>query len=261
MLTKPSGLLLIDKPQNFTSNDMVAIARRALGTKCIGHSGTLDPMATGLLILLIERQATRLQERFLKLSKVYRAELTLGAETDSWDAQGEIMRTLPVAPLTLQQIQAAAQTLSGEVRQPIPPFSAKKINGRKMYDLARAGRPVQDRFNTVQIHAWEDLTFNGKDKISFTLHCSCGTYVRALGLLLARALGTTGHLTALRRLRIGSFDVQNAFDGTRLKTTPREEIVKFLKEPVLPTGGNATEEKAESWDSCSAAEPRDTEAK
>ena len=234
MLTNPGGLLLIDKPQNFTSNDIVAIARRALGTKCIGHSGTLDPMATGLLVLLIERQATRLQERFLKLPKVYRAELTLGTQTDSWDAQGDIVCTLPVPTLTLAQIQAAAQTLTGEVRQQIPPFSAKKINGRKMYDLARAGRPVQDRFNTVHIAAWEDITFNGKDQISFTLHCSCGTYVRALGLMLARTLGTTGHLTALRRLRIGSFDVQNAFDGDRLKTTPREEIVKFLQEPVLP---------------------------
>ena len=233
MLTKQGGLLLIDKPQDFTSNDIVAIARRALGTKCIGHSGTLDPMATGLLILLIERQATRLQERFLKLPKVYRAELTLGQETDSWDAQGNVLHTLPVPALTLAQIQAAAQTLTGEVQQQIPPFSAKKINGRKMYDLARAGKPVQDRFNTVQIESWTDLSFDGKNKISFTLHCSCGTYVRSLALMLARALGTTGHLTALRRLCIGPFDVKDAFDGRRLKVTPREEIVKFLKEPIL----------------------------
>ncbi len=233
MLTKQGGLLLIDKPQDFTSNDIVAIARRVLGTKCIGHSGTLDPMATGLLILLIERQATRLQDRFLKLSKVYRAELTLGQETDSWDAQGDVLRSLPVPALTLAQIQAAAQTLTGQVHQQIPPFSAKKINGRKMYDLARAGKPVQDRFNTVQITAWTDIFFDGKNKIAFTLHCSCGTYVRSLGLMLARALGTTGHLTALRRLSIGPFNVQDAFDGSRLKTTPREEIVKFLKEPIL----------------------------
>lgn len=233
MLTKQGGLLLIDKPQDFTSNDIVAIARRALGTKCIGHSGTLDPMATGLLILLIERQATRLQQRFLKLPKVYRAELTLGQETDSWDAQGDVLHTLPVPALTLAQIQAAAQTLTGEVQQQIPPFSAKKINGRKMYDLARAGKPVQDRFNTVQIESWTDLSFDGKNKISFTLHCSCGTYVRSLALMLARALGTTGHLTALRRLCIGPFDVKDAFDGRRLKATPREEIVKFLKEPIL----------------------------
>ncbi len=230
---KPAGLLLIDKPQNFTSNDIVAIARRALHTKCIGHSGTLDPMATGLLILLIERSATRLQERFLKLPKVYRAELTLGTETDSWDAQGAVIATQAVPPLTLEQIHTAAQSLTGEIRQQIPPFSAKKINGRKMYDLAREGTPVEDRFNTVQISAWEDITFDGQNKISFTLHCSCGTYLRSLGLMLARALGTTGHLTALRRLKIGPFNVQDSFDGSKLKTTTREEIVKFLREPIL----------------------------
>lgn len=233
MLTNPSGLLLIDKAQDFTSNDVVAIARRVLRTKCIGHSGTLDPMATGLLILLVERSATRLQEKFLKLPKVYRAELTLGAETDSWDAQGTVLHSKPVPPLTLEQIQVAAQTLTGTVRQQIPPVSAKKINGRKMYDLAREGTPVQDRFNTIEIFEWKDISFNGTDKITFTLHCSCGTYVRSLGLMLARALGTTGHLTALRRLSIGGFSVENAFDGAQLKTTPREEIVKFLQEPVL----------------------------
>lgn len=231
--TELTGLLLTDKPQNFTSNDIVAVARRALGVKRIGHSGTLDPMATGLLILLVGRQATRLQERFLKLPKVYRAELTLGAETDTWDAQGQMIKEMPVPALTAAQIRAAAESLTGEVRQQIPPFSAKKINGRKMYDLARAGQEVEARFNTVQITAWENIIFDGKNKISFTLHCSCGTYVRTLGLMLARALGTTGHLTALRRLKIGDFDVCHALDGALLKTAPRQEIVKFIKEPVL----------------------------
>lgn len=233
MLTKPAGLLLIDKPQDFTSNDVVALSRRILRTKCIGHSGTLDPMATGLLILLLERPATRLQEKFLKLPKVYQAELTLGTETDTWDAQGAVVNTLPVPPLTLKQIQAAAQTLTGKVRQQIPPFSAKKINGRKMYDLAREGTPVQDRFNEIEIFSWTDWTFDGTRKIGFTLHCSCGTYVRAMALMLARQLGTTGHLTALRRLSIGPFHVDQAFDGLKLKTAPREEIVQFLQEPVL----------------------------
>ena len=102
-----------------------------------------------------------------------------------------------------------------------------------MYDLARAGQEVEARFNTVQITAWENIIFDGKNKISFTLHCSCGTYVRTLGLMLARALGTTGHLTALRRLKIGDFDVCHALDGALLKTAPRQEIVKFIKEPVL----------------------------
>ncbi len=229
----PSGLLLIDKPQGFTSSDIVAIARRALHTKRIGHSGTLDPMATGLLILLIERQATRLQNQFLTLDKTYHATLKLGIETDTWDRTGEIIHTLPIPSLSLTQIQQATKQLTGRVRQPIPPFSAKKINGRKMYDLAREGTPVQDRFNEIDILDWQNLVFDGKDTLSFTLHCSCGTYVRALGLLLARALGTTGHLVALRRLKIGPFSVEQSLEGTRLKTADQAEIVKYIQEPLL----------------------------
>lgn len=228
-----AGLLLIDKPQGFTSNDVVAIARRALHTKCIGHSGTLDPMATGLLILLVERSATKLQEQFLKLPKTYQAELTLGQETDSWDADGEVIKSSPVPTLDLTQILASTQKLTGSVRQQIPPVSAKKINGRKMYDLARAGKPVEDRFNTVQIFGWDNVSFDGVNKISFTLRCSCGTYVRSMGLMLARALGTTGHLTALRRLQIGPFEVKEALDGLKLKTAQAEEITPLFKEPVL----------------------------
>ncbi len=227
------GLLLIDKPQNFTSSDIVAIARYVLHTKCIGHSGTLDPMATGLLILLVQRRATRLQNQFLKLDKVYQATLKLGIETDTWDAQGTVLQTKKVPALSLAQIQTAAQQLTGEVRQQIPPFSAKKINGRKMYDLAREGALKEERFNTVKIFAWKDISFDGKDTISFTLHCACGTYVRSVARQLAQLLGTTGHLTALRRLSIGPFSVENAFDGNKLKTTPQAEIVKFLQEPVL----------------------------
>ena len=229
----PSGLLLIDKPSGFTSSDIVAIARRALHTKCIGHSGTLDPMATGLLILLVQRQATRLQNQFLKLDKIYRATLQLGTDTDTWDADGIVVKNTSVPPLTLPQIQAAAQQLTGTVRQQIPPFSAKKIQGRKMYDLAREGTPVEDRFNTVEIFAWDDFSFDGKDTLSFTLHCSCGTYVRSVARQLAKYLGTTGHLTALRRLSIGPFSVENALDGQKLKTISQAEIVKFLQEPVL----------------------------
>ena len=102
-----------------------------------------------------------------------------------------------------------------------------------MYDLAREGTPVEDRFNTIEVFEWKDINYDGKNKISFTLHCSCGTYVRALGLMLAKALGTTGHLTALRRLSIGKFQVADALDAEKLKTIPRAEIVEWIKEPIL----------------------------
>ena len=223
----PSGLLLIDKPKDFSSHDIIAISRRILKTKKIGHSGTLDPMATGLLILLIGRNATKQQARFLQLHKVYQATLTLGQETDSWDAYGDVIKEQPVPPLTQEQVERATQNLSGEIEQPIPFFSAKKINGQKMYSLARAGEKMERKYNCVHV-TWINVCLKDEKTIDFTVHCSCGTYVRALGYLLARELNTVGHLTQLRRLEIGPYHVQNAFDGTRLKQTPPEILYKQI---------------------------------
>ncbi len=211
-----SGLLLIDKPADFSSHDIIAIARRILKTKKIGHSGTLDPMATGLLILLIGREATRQQDRFLKLPKTYSARLKLGSETDTWDAYGETISEKPVPLLTQKTVEEATRKLSGLIRQPIPFFSAKRINGEHMYSLARKGAEIERRYNEVTV-TWREVKLVAPDEIDFTVHCSCGTYVRALGYLLAQALGTAGHLTTLRRLEIGPFGVQNAFDGNLLK--------------------------------------------
>lgn len=211
-----SGLLLLDKPADFSSHDIIAISRRELKTKKIGHSGTLDPMATGLLILLVGREATRRQDAFLKLPKTYSARLKLGEETDSWDAYGSVIRQVSIPPLTQEMLERAAQKLTGRITQPIPFFSAKRINGDHMYELARKGAPMERRYNEVTVQ-WTHLALTAPDEIEFTVHCSCGTYVRSLGYLLARELGTAGHLKALRRLQIGPFDVQNAFDGNMLK--------------------------------------------
>lgn len=211
-----SGLLLLDKPADFSSHDVIAVARRELKTKKIGHSGTLDPMATGLLILLVGREATRRQDAFLKLPKTYSARLKLGAETDSWDACGKVIRELPIPPLTRQMLECAAQKLSGRITQPIPFFSAKRIQGEHMYELARKGAPMERRYNEVTVE-WKDIALTAPDEIDFTVHCSCGTYVRSLGYLLAHELGAAGHLTSLRRIQIGPFDVKNAFDGKLLK--------------------------------------------
>ncbi|WP_428048596.1 tRNA pseudouridine(55) synthase TruB [Candidatus Avelusimicrobium caledoniensis] len=223
----PSGLLLIDKPRDFSSHDIIAISRRILRTKKIGHSGTLDPMATGLLILLVGREATKRQAEFLKLSKTYTATLTLGQETDSWDACGNVITEKDVPALTQQDVQNAVQKLSGEIEQPIPFFSAKKINGQKMYSLARAGQEMERKFNRVQV-AWTRICLTSAKTVEFTVHCSCGTYVRSLGYLLANELGTVGHLTQLRRLEIGPYNVQNAFDGTQLKQTDTDTLYKRI---------------------------------
>lgn len=211
-----SGLLLIDKPKDFSSHDIIAVCRRELKTKKIGHSGTLDPMATGLLILLVGRKATKQQSSFLQLSKRYRATLSLGQETDSWDAYGTLTQEQPVPPLTQHQVEVATQKLSGLIEQPIPFFSAKRIQGKHMYELARKGKEIERKYNQVSVE-WAQVTLNSPTTIEFTVDCSCGTYVRSLGYLLARALGTVGHLTQLRREKIGSYEVTHALDGNLLK--------------------------------------------
>lgn len=173
-------------------------------------------MATGLLILLIGREATKQQDRFLKLEKVYSAELSLGEETDSWDAYGEIVSSAPVPPITPAMLENATQKLSGKILQPIPFFSAKRINGNRMYELARKGAEMERKYNEVTVE-WLDIRLSAPNQITFTVRCSCGTYVRALGYMLAKELGTVGHLTALKREQIGAYHVKSAFDGNLLK--------------------------------------------
>lgn len=227
-----SGLFLVDKPKDYASHDIIILTRKALHVKKIGHSGTLDPMASGLLLLLVGRDATKQQDFFLKQTKTYEATLQLGIETDSWDAYGEITQTAAVPPLTLQQVQQAARSLTGEVEQPIPFFSAKKIGGERMYDLARNGHTLERRYNTIHILAWDHIKLLPQNQISFTLTCSCGTYVRSMGWLLAQKLGTVGHICALRRTRIGELDVKDAFDGALIKdSTPGTIYSRFIAVP------------------------------
>ena len=224
-----SGLLLIDKPKDFSSHDIIAIVRRILKTKKIGHSGTLDPMATGLLILLIGRNATKQQDAFLKMDKTYSAVLKLGVQTLSWDAYSEQVGTAPIPPLTQAQVQAATNALSGVVTQQIPPVSAKHVSGRRMYELARKGVEMEKKYNQVSV-SWENIVWHAPDEIAFTLKGSCGTYVRSLGYMLAQKLGTTGHLTALRRLQIGPYRVQEALDGNLLKEISTDNLYARVAE-------------------------------
>lgn len=229
-LPKPqkSGLLLIDKPADFSSHDIIAIVRRILCTKTIGHSGTLDPMATGLLILLVGREATRRQPEFLQLSKTYQAVLKLGVETNTWDRYGEVINTAPVPSISAEQLSQAVQQLSGTIMQQIPPFSAKKIKGEKMYDLARKGVELTPRFSQITT-SWKDVKFLSSAEISFTLTGSSGTYVRALGHMLAQKLGTVGHLSSLRRIAIGPYQVSDSFDGNLLKTCKTDTLYNWVQ--------------------------------
>lgn len=238
-LQETSGILLIDKPRDYSSHDVINVCRKVLNTRRIGHSGTLDPMATGLLIVLVGRQATRRQDYFQGSPKTYSATLKLGIQTDTWDAHGQITDEQAVPPFTLEQVTAITQQLTGRVMQPIPSYSAKKVQGARMYELARRGHELEQRYAPVHIYAWENIKLLSSDEIAFTVTCACGTYVRALGQLLAQKLGTVGHLTALRREKTGGMDVTNALPAEQLKTMTPQDVQKHM----LPADWNLTQEE------------------
>jgi tRNA pseudouridine55 synthase len=210
--TTPSGILLVDKPGGVTSHDVVARARRALGTKKVGHAGTLDPMATGLLILGVGA-ATRLLTFVVGLDKTYEATIRLGVATDSDDADGRITATTDAGHVTDGQLEGGIEQLRGPIGQVPSTVSAIKIDGRRAYDLARAGEDVQLKARNVVISRFELLDRRpgvGVIDLDVVVDCSSGTYIRALARDLGSSLGVGGHLTALRRTRIGPFTLADA---------------------------------------------------
>lgn len=207
-----SGVILIDKPQGLTSHDVVARTRKAAGTRKVGHAGTLDPMATGLLVLGLN-SSTRLLTFVVGLGKEYFATIRLGQTTDSDDADGEITASVPVGHLTAEAVAAAIPAFTGEVSQVPSTVSAIRVNGKRAYDLARAGETVELAARTVTISAIEVLAVRpGADHfdLDVRVECSSGTYIRAIARDLGAALGVGGHLTALRRSKVGPFDVADA---------------------------------------------------
>ncbi|MBM3908108.1 MAG: tRNA pseudouridine(55) synthase TruB [Gemmatimonadetes bacterium] len=212
------GLLLVDKPAGVTSHDVVNAARRALGEKRIGHGGTLDPFATGLLVLLVGR-ATRLLRWVHDEPKHYEATVRFGAETDTEDLGGTVTREAPLPARAA--LESAAATLIGEIDQVPPAYSAKRVGGRRAYDLAREGREVALAPVRVRIDALRLSAFAGTDDAvsacRMDVTCGGGTYVRSLARDLARASGSAAHLTALRRTRAGIFDLARAIPFERLR--------------------------------------------
>ena len=215
--TEPTtpGILLVDKPQGITSHDVVARARRALGTRKVGHAGTLDPMATGLLVLGAE-WATRLLTFIVGLDKCYEATIRLGVTTDSDDADGaETSRAdaAALAAISDTDVAAGIAALTGEISQVPSTVSAIKVGGRRAYELARAGEHVELRSRAVIVSRFEILAVRrapGTLDLDVVVDCSSGTYIRALARDLGAGLGVGGHLTALRRTRIGPFLVADA---------------------------------------------------
>ena len=196
------GLLLVDKPKGITSHDAVDKVRRSLGVRKVGHGGTLDPIATGLLLMGVGR-ATRLLRFVGALDKEYEGTGRLGQETDTLDAHGRVTRTSPVAA-SEEDVRKAAASLIGEIRQRPPAFSAVKVGGRRMHRAARAGTSLEAPERTVRVDSFDVSGFDGQD-FEFGVVCSGGTYVRSLVAAVGEALGSGAHLLRLVRTRIGPF--------------------------------------------------------
>jgi tRNA pseudouridine55 synthase len=226
--TALDGALLIDKPSGPTSHDVVDAIRRKFGIKKVGHCGTLDPNATGLLIIVLGR-GTKLSEKLMGDDKVYEGTMKFGEATDSYDADGELTASLPVPPLTLDQLNEDAATFIGDQMQVPPMVSAIKKNGVPLYKLARKGVEVEREPRLIHIYNFR-FTEYVEPLGTFKLACTKGTYVRSVAHDLGNKLGCGGHLATLRRSVSGKFDVADA--------KPLDEVLKLsaaeLEKRVIP---------------------------
>ncbi len=232
MLVPPremEGILLVDKPGDHTSHDVIARLRGKLKMKRIGHAGTLDPMATGLLIVLVGK-ATRVSQYLISLDKEYEGTVELGKVTDTQDADGEMMETRPVPPLGEAEIRAALQGFLGDQYQTPPMYSAIKIDGVPLYKSARKGEEVEREPRFIRVNSWE-LTGLALPRFDFRLRCTKGTYVRTLAHDLGQKLGCGAHLAALRRTATDKFHVSQALTLDQIQALSLPEIEKRLIAP------------------------------
>jgi tRNA pseudouridine55 synthase len=211
-VTTDSGLVVVDKPAGVTSHDVVARVRRLAGTRKVGHAGTLDPMATGVLVLGVNR-ATRLLGHLMLTEKGYAATVRLGVATTTDDAEGEVVATTPTAGVTEDAVRAALATFVGDLEQVPTAVSAIKVDGKRAYQRVRDGEHVELKARPVTIHelSVEDVRLGDEHvDVDVSLRCSSGTYVRAIARDAGALLGVGGHLTALRRTAVGHFDLATA---------------------------------------------------
>lgn len=229
-----NGLLVLDKPSGITSHDVVAIVRRATGEKSIGHLGTLDPMATGVLPLLLGKY-TRLAQFFGQAEKHYTGHIRFGFATDSFDSDGIPSSETQPLTLSLEELRTLSQKFHGEMDQLPPIFSAKKINGVPAHKLARAGEEVAVKPARITIHNFE-LTSLNADTATFTMSVSAGGYVRSVAHELGQLAGCGAHLASLRRTRAGAFTLELAITIDQLKSASIPELEALLPHPrtLLP---------------------------
>ena len=218
------GVLLVDKAEGMTSHDVVALIRRKLEIKKVGHCGTLDPIATGLLLLTIGR-GTKIQDLLMSEDKEYAGTLTLGTSTSTQDRQGEVVEARPVPPLNENEIRAAFEKFRGDFYQMPPMVSAIKQGGVPLYKLARQGKVVEREPRLVHVYRYA-IDRIALPEIDFNVVCSKGFYVRTYAHDIGETLGCGAHLKELRRTKSGRFDVDLSIGVEEIKTAPREEVLK-----------------------------------
>ena len=234
MMTTPDGLLIVDKPSGWTSHDVVARCRRLCGTRKVGHAGTLDPMATGVLVLGINR-ATKLLTFLVGSEKTYAATIRLGQSTITDDADGEITTSHDVGALSIEAVQLGVAGLTGQIAQVPSSVSAIKVNGQRSYARVRAGQDVVLPARTVTVSRFDILGQRTRTSgrrlvwdLDVIVDVSSGTYVRALARDLGAALGVGGHLTALRRTRVGKFGLERAHSLADLEIASEADQVPLI---------------------------------
>jgi tRNA pseudouridine55 synthase len=220
------GIILINKEKNYTSHDIVAIAKKTLGEK-IGHTGTLDPNATGVLPLLVGK-ATKISKYIVNHDKVYKAVLKLGIKTDTADITGNIIEQVNVVMPTKEEIEKVFASIIGKQEQIPPMYSAIKVNGKKLYEYARQGKTVEIEPRKIEIYNLELQNINNvEQEITFTVHCSKGTYIRTLCEQIANKLNTIGNMKELIRLQVGEFKIENSITINELKEN-RGNALKYI---------------------------------
>lgn len=238
----PDGLVVVDKEAGWTSHDVVAKARGLLGTRRVGHSGTLDPDATGVLLLGVGR-VTRLLKFLTALPKTYTCEIVLGTETSTLDVSGEVIATHDMSSITIDRIEAAAAALTGEIMQVPPMVSAVKVDGRRLHELAREGIEVERQPRPVTVHRFVIAPTADPLVVRAEVDCSSGTYVRTLAADLGAALGGGAHLRELRRTAIGSFGLDDALPLASV--TPASILAPAVAMRDLPAVRVTETERAE----------------
>lgn len=224
---EPDGILLVDKPAGMTSHDVVWRVRKLFGTKKVGHTGTLDPMATGVLVVLLGR-AAKACEYVSHDEKVYEAVLRLGVTTDTEDVTGTVLTEADVLP-SAEEVEGVLPSFRGEILQVPPMYSALKVNGRKLCDLARAGEVVEREARPVSIRALTCEVTDSPAEYRLTVRCSGGTYIRTLCADIGRALGCGGTMAALRRVEAVGFSIEDCVTPAELETLDVEARLSLLR--------------------------------